>query len=48
MDNKKTDFYYVDKIVHEYGNVDFNVVYNTVIKDIPELLGVMQEISVCS
>ena len=27
-----------NRIVHEYGNVDLSVVYNTVIFDLPELL----------
>lgn len=27
-----------NKIVHDYGNVDMSIVYNTVKKDIPDLL----------
>lgn len=26
-----------NRIVHDYGNVDLSIVYNTLIKDIPEL-----------
>lgn len=33
-----------NKIVHEYGNVDLAVVYNTVKNDIPELLQLLREI----
>lgn len=33
-----------NKIVHEYGNVDLAVVYDTVQNDIPELLQLLQEI----
>jgi uncharacterized protein with HEPN domain len=29
-----------NRIVHEYGNVDFTIVYDTVKRDIPELLGI--------
>jgi uncharacterized protein with HEPN domain len=28
-----------NRIVHDYGNVDLNIVYETLKKDIPELLG---------
>ncbi len=34
-----------NRIVHEYGNVDLTVVYNTVKNDIPELLGELEELS---
>ena len=71
MDNKKTDQYYIDKIitekfketypsipwraikglrnriVHEYGNVDLTIVYDTVKKDIPELIGILEGICRC-
>lgn len=33
-----------NKIVHEYGNVDLAVVYNTVKNDIPDLLQLLREI----
>lgn len=33
-----------NKIVHEYGNVDLAVVYDTVKNDIPELLQLLREI----
>lgn len=33
-----------NKIVHEYGNVDLAVVYNTITNDIPELLRLLQEL----
>lgn len=33
-----------NKIVHEYGNVDLNVVYATVTDDIPQLLLELQSI----
>lgn len=33
-----------NKIVHEYGNVDLAVVYDTIQNDIPELLQLLQEI----
>lgn len=32
-----------NKIVHEYGNVDIAVVYDTIVNDIPELLELLQE-----
>ena len=32
-----------NRIVHEYGNVDLAVVYDTVKKDLPELLRELQE-----
>jgi len=33
-----------NRIVHEYGNVDMSVVYDTVKKDIPELLAELEMI----
>lgn len=33
-----------NKTVHEYGNVDLAVVYNTITKDIPELLRLLREL----
>ena len=33
-----------NRIVHEYGNVDLTVVYNTVKNDLPELLRELKEI----
>ena len=33
-----------NKIVHEYGNVDLAVVYDTIVNDIPDLLELLQEI----
>lgn len=33
-----------NRIVHEYGNVDLAVVYNTVINDIPKLLNELKKI----
>ena len=33
-----------NRIVHEYGNVDLSVVYDTVRNDIPELLSDLKEI----
>ncbi len=33
-----------NRIVHEYGNVDLSVVYDTVQKDIPELLCKLKQI----
>ena len=32
-----------NRIVHDYGNVDLNIVYDTLKKDIPELLEMMGE-----
>ena len=32
-----------NKIVHEYGNVDMAVVYDTIVNDIPEILELLQE-----
>lgn len=32
-----------NRIVHDYGNVDFKVVYETLKYDIPELLGLLGE-----
>lgn len=32
-----------NRIVHDYGNVDLNVVYETLKNDIPELLEMMEE-----
>lgn len=34
-----------NRIVHEYGNVDMSVVFDTVEKDIPELLTELQAIA---
>jgi uncharacterized protein with HEPN domain len=34
-----------NKIVHEYGNVDLAVVYNTITNDIPELLRLLRELA---
>lgn len=33
-----------NKIVHEYGNVDLAVVYDTIKNDIPELLQLLREL----
>ena len=33
-----------NRIVHEYGNVDLSVVYDTINNDIPELLEELQEL----
>lgn len=33
-----------NKIVHEYGNVDMSVIYETVINDIPLLLDLLRKI----
>ena len=33
-----------NRIVHEYGNVDLTIVYDTVKKDIPELIGILEGI----
>lgn len=33
-----------NRIVHEYGNVDLSVVYDTVKNDIPELINKLKEI----
>lgn len=32
-----------NRIVHDYGNVDLNVVYETLKNDIPELLEILSE-----
>lgn len=32
-----------NRIVHDYGSVDLNVVYETIKNDIPELLEIMSE-----
>ena len=32
-----------NRIVHDYGNVDLNVVYDTLKSDIPELLQLLKE-----
>ncbi|MBO5166667.1 MAG: DUF86 domain-containing protein [Lachnospiraceae bacterium] len=32
-----------NRIVHDYGNVDLNIVYETLKKDIPELLDMISE-----
>lgn len=34
-----------NRIVHEYGSVELSVVYDTVMKDIPELLTMLKEIA---
>lgn len=34
-----------NKIVHEYGNVDLTVVYDTIANDIPELFELLQKIA---
>lgn len=34
-----------NRIVHEYGNVDLSVIYNTIVNDIPMLLESLQEIT---
>ncbi len=31
-----------NRIVHDYGNVDLNIVYSTLMEDIPELLELLQ------
>ena len=31
-----------NRIVHDYGNVDFGIVYDTLINDVPELLVLLQ------
>ena len=36
-----------NRIVHEYGNVDLTIVYDTVKKDIPELIGILEGICRC-
>lgn len=33
-----------NRIVHEYGNVDLSIVYDTVSKDIPELLRELKDV----
>ena len=33
-----------NRIVHEYGNVDFSVVYDTVENDIPEIIEKLKEL----
>ena len=33
-----------NRIVHEYGNVDLSVVFDTVMNDIPQLLTLLKEI----
>ncbi len=30
-----------NKIVHEYGEVDFHIVFRTITEDIPELYGML-------
>lgn len=35
-----------NRIVHDYGNVDLSVVYDTVKEDIPELLSKFEEIGI--
>ncbi len=53
-DNLKTKYNHIpwravkglrNRIVHEYGNVDFGVVYDTVKNDLPELLQKLKEIA---
>ena len=34
-----------NRIVHEYGSVDLSVVYDTVMRDIPDLLAMLKEIA---
>ena len=34
-----------NRIVHEYGNVDLAVIYNTVKTDLPEILRALEEIT---
>ena len=53
MDNTKNDHYYIQKIrkdlefivihMHDYGNVDLNIVYETLKNDIPELLNILSK-----
>ena len=52
-DDFKTNYNYVpwramkglqNRIVHEYGNVDLAVIYDTVKNDIPQLLNELKEI----
>ncbi len=53
MDNIKNDHYYIQKIrkdlefivihMHDYGNVDLNIVYETLKNDIPELLNILSK-----
>ena len=31
-----------NRIVHDYGNIDYSIIYNTLIKDIPFLLNELQ------
>ncbi len=33
-----------NRIVHDYGHVDLRIVYDTLVNDIPELLGLLQSI----
>lgn len=33
-----------NRIVHDYGNVELSIVYDTLINDIPELLGVIEKL----
>ena len=42
MDNIKNDHYYINK-VHDYGNVDLSIVFDTLKDDIPELLILLDE-----
>ena len=32
-----------NRIVHDYGNVDLTIVFDTLKNDIPELLGLMEQ-----
>lgn len=34
-----------NRIVHEYGNVDLTIIYDTVKNDIPELIGKLKKIT---
>ena len=43
MDNSKNDAYYIQRIKHDYGNVDLNVFFETLKNDIPELLAMISK-----
>ena len=32
-----------NRLVHDYGNVDFSIVYDTLKKDIPALMGIIEK-----
>lgn len=34
-----------NRIVHEYGSEDLSVVYDTVMRDIPDLLTILKEVA---